>query len=79
MENDIEKFTFEEAFAELEKTVRRLEEGELTLEEAIALYERGMCLAHRCDSALNAAELQVQQLNVAGNQQQLSMFLADEP
>lgn len=78
MKSDVEKLSFEEAFAELEKTVHRLEEGDLTLEEAIALYERGMRLAHRCDSALNAAELQVQQLTVVGNRQQLSLFLTNE-
>ncbi len=78
MENDLEKLAFEEAFAELANTVRRLEEGDLPLEEAITLYERGMRLARRCHNALDAAELQVQQLTVVGNQQQLGMFLAEE-
>ena len=62
MGDELEKLSFEAAFGELEATVQRLETGELTLEEAIALYERGMRLARRCSEALDAAELQVQQL-----------------
>jgi exodeoxyribonuclease VII small subunit len=75
----IEKLSFEEAFAELEATVQRLEEGDLALEEAIALYERGMHLARHCDDTLDAAELQVQQLTmVSGESQQVGMFLEEE-
>jgi exodeoxyribonuclease VII small subunit len=62
MSEALETLSFEDAFGELEVTVQRLEEGELTLEEAIALYERGMGLARRCGEALDAAELQMQQL-----------------
>ena len=72
------ELAFEEAFQELEETVQGLEGGDLTLEETIALYERGMGLAQRCSNALDAAELQVQQLTVASNQQQLGMFFEDE-
>jgi exodeoxyribonuclease VII small subunit len=60
--NDLEEITFEEAFRELEATVRRLEEGDLPLEQAISLYERGMGLAQHCSDALDAAELRVQEL-----------------
>ena len=62
MTDKIATLPFEQAFRELETTVQRLEEGDLMLEEAIALYERGMRLAQRCNDALDAAELQVQQL-----------------
>jgi exodeoxyribonuclease VII small subunit len=75
--NDLDKLAFEEAYRELETTVQRLEAGDLTLEEAIALYERGMRLARRCNDALDAAELQVQQLALINNQQQLGMFLGE--
>jgi exodeoxyribonuclease VII small subunit len=78
MSEELEGLSFEEAFGELETTVQRLEEGDLTLEEAIALYEQGMRLAQRCNDALDTAELQVQQLTLAGGPQQLGMFLADE-
>lgn len=60
--NDLEKLSFEEAFRELEVTVQQLEEGDLLLEQAISLYERGMRLAQHCSDALDAAELRVQEL-----------------
>jgi exodeoxyribonuclease VII small subunit len=78
MSDDTEKLSFEAALGELEVTVQQLEAGELTLEEAVALYERGMHLAQRCNDALDAAELQVQQLTTASNQQQLGMFFEQE-
>ena len=77
MSDDIDKLSFERAFHELEEAVQRLEGGDLTLEEAIGLYERGTRLARRCNDALDAAELQVQQLSVLSNQQQLGMFFAE--
>jgi exodeoxyribonuclease VII small subunit len=78
MSDDFNKLSFEEALDELEASVQRLEEGELTLEEAIALYERGMHLAARCSDALDTAELQVQKLTVVGDQQQVGMFFDEE-
>jgi exodeoxyribonuclease VII small subunit len=79
-EPDLEKLSFEEAFQELDVVVQQLEQGDLPLEEAIGLYERGMALAGRCSQALDAAELRVQQVAVAGGQQQLGFFLdEDEP
>jgi exodeoxyribonuclease VII small subunit len=79
MSDDLDKMTFEDAFAELEATVQQLDgpAEELTLDEAIALYARGMGLARRCTDALDAAELQIQQLAASGGQQQLGMFLEE--
>ncbi len=57
-----QEMTFEVAFRELEETVQRLEDGELTLDEAIALFERGQALARLCDAKLGQAELRVSQL-----------------
>ena len=68
MTDDIEQLCFEDAFQALEAAVRQLEDGNLTLEQSIALYERGMRLARRCSQALDAAELQVQQLAPLGGQ-----------
>jgi len=59
---EISELSFEAAFAELEETVRRLETGELTLEESLALLERGQALAVHCQRQLDAAELKVQEL-----------------
>jgi exodeoxyribonuclease VII small subunit len=68
MSEEVKDLTFEQAFGELETTVQRLEAGDLTLEEAIALYERGMRLAQRCTDTLDAAELQVQTLPVVNHE-----------
>ncbi len=53
---------FEELFRRLDETVTKLEEGGLTLEQSLALYEEGMSLAQRCQEMLDAAELKVSQL-----------------
>ena len=64
--SDIDDLTFEQAFAELEETVRKLEEGGLALEESLALFERGQALAARCNAQLDQAELKVRQLSPEG-------------
>ena len=53
---------FEAVYRTLEEIVGRLEDGGLSLEESITLYETGMHLAHRCKAILNAAELRVTEL-----------------
>ena len=78
MTDDVETLSFEKAYQELEATVQKLEEGNLTLEEAISTYERGIHLAQRCGDALDAAELQVQEVTLVDDQQQLGMFFEEE-
>jgi exodeoxyribonuclease VII small subunit len=51
--------TFEHVYRELEETVRLLDAGGQTLDESIALYEKGMRLARRCQELLDAAELRI--------------------
>jgi exodeoxyribonuclease VII small subunit len=58
----IDSLSFDEALAELQKTVAELEAGGQPLERSIALYERGVALHERCASLLAEAELKVQQL-----------------
>jgi exodeoxyribonuclease VII small subunit len=65
----IDALSFDTALAELQETVRRLEEGGLPLEEAIALYERGVALHERCAQLLGDAELRVQRLVERGGGQ----------
>ena len=60
--SEVEDLSFEQAFAELEEVIQQLEEGDLTLDEAMALFERGVALASQCNTQLDAAELRVQQL-----------------
>lgn len=59
---DVAKLTFDEALAELQRTVAELEQGGLPLERSIALYERGVQLQERCAALLTEAELRVQKL-----------------
>jgi len=64
--NDFKDLTFEQAFAELEEAVRKLEAGGLALEESLALFERGQALAAHCNQQLDQAELKIQQLSPEG-------------
>jgi len=57
---------FEAAIAELETTVKRLEEGELPLEKALELYERGVQLSRYCHRRLEEAERRVEILDERG-------------
>jgi exodeoxyribonuclease VII small subunit len=57
---------FEERLEELDAIVMSLEEGKLPLDEALALYERGMRLAQTCQRRLDSAELRVSRLRAAG-------------
>ena len=52
---EIEAMSFEDAMKELEATVGKLEHGEATLEQSIALYERGAKLRAHCDRRLREA------------------------
>ena len=58
----IDTLSFDDALAELQRTVTELEAGGQPLEVAIALYERGVALQARCERLLTDAELRVQQL-----------------
>ena len=64
--DEIEDLTFEQAFAELEETVRKLEVGGLALEESLALFELGQALAAHCNKQLDQAELKIRQLSPQG-------------
>jgi exodeoxyribonuclease VII small subunit len=56
---DLSALSFEQAMAELEDVVRKLESGTVALEDSIALYERGAALKAHCDAKLRAAEEKV--------------------
>ena len=58
-----EEVAFEAALAELESLVERLEDGELSLEDSIKTYERGVALGRSALKALDAAEQRVQVLD----------------
>ena len=52
----VDQLSFEIALKELEDIVSRLEQGEVDLEDSIALYERGQALKAHCEKKLKAAE-----------------------
>ncbi|MCB1790154.1 MAG: exodeoxyribonuclease VII small subunit [Gammaproteobacteria bacterium] len=54
--------TFEESLAELEALVERMETGEMSLEESLGAFERGISLTRTCEEALRAAEQKVDML-----------------
>jgi exodeoxyribonuclease VII small subunit len=54
--------SFEEQLAELEKIVDQLERGDLTLEESVSLFERGVHLSNACKAQLSSAESRIQVL-----------------
>jgi exodeoxyribonuclease VII small subunit len=56
------KESFEEQLAELETVVERLERGDLTLEENVSLFERGVVLSNACKAQLASAESRIQVL-----------------
>lgn len=61
---DVEAMAFEEALAELEAVVTRLERGDVALDESIALYERGAALRARCQRKLDEAEEKVSRITL---------------
>jgi exodeoxyribonuclease VII small subunit len=58
----IEELSFEAALKELETIVARLEQGEVDLEDSIALYERGQSLKTHCDKKLKSAESRLEKI-----------------
>jgi exodeoxyribonuclease VII small subunit len=55
-------YDFEAALEELEALVERMESGDLTLEESLTAFERGVALTRQCQTALREAELRVKAL-----------------
>jgi exodeoxyribonuclease VII small subunit len=62
---DIAGMSFEDALAELEGIVRRLEGGQVKLDDAIQSYERGAQLKRHCEKKLNEAQQRVDRIVIA--------------
>lgn len=63
-QQDIEELSFEAALKRLEEIVRKLESGEASLDEAIALYGEGDRLRQRCEARLAAAQARIEQVQL---------------
>ena len=59
---ETQQFDFEEALEQLEELVSAMEEGDLSLEESMQSFEKGIKLTRECQSALDKAEQKVQKL-----------------
>ncbi len=59
---DVAALTFEQAMSQLEEIIRKIESGEVGLEQSIAEYERGVALVKRCEAVLGQAEQRVREV-----------------
>ena len=71
---------FEDLLIELQETFKRLEGDELTLDEAIAAYERSVTIATQCATILDNAELRISQIDAESRQirEQASIYQVEE-
>ena len=74
----IENLSFEESLAELENIVQDLEQGELSLEDSMTLFERGLTLSQHNQEKLQGAEQQINILLEKNGKAQLESFVVDE-
>ena len=78
---ELEKLSFEEAMQELEKLVNSLDKGDVSLDEAIAAYDRGSQLKDYCQKKLHDAKMKVETIQASENidtiPEKLSPFKTD--
>ncbi len=74
MTRKLKTFDFEGALRELEALIKRMESGELPLEESLTQFERGMALTRACQKALAEAEQKVKLLTQEQGEQKLAPF-----
>lgn len=67
-DKDVAALSFEDALAELERIVRKLEEGGDKLDDAIGAYERGIALKKHCESKLSEAKAKVDRITLEGSE-----------
>ena len=76
---DVKKLSFEHAIEELESIVKRLEDGNVPLEESVQIYERGEALKRRCDELLRQAEARVEKITTDASGQASAVEPLDMP
>lgn len=69
---------FEAALRELEALVEKMEQGELSLEDSLAHFERGIKLSRRCQQALQAAEQKVEILMQKNAREEIAPFDSED-
>ena len=73
-----EDLSFEAAMLELEQLVEQMEAGDLSLDQSLKAFERGVVLTRLCQKELKQAELKVQQLNSDGELEDLDVSDAND-
>ncbi len=63
-----EKINYEKTIEELEKIVEKMEEGNLSLDEMLSLYEKGTALSAKCNKYLDAAQLRIREFTEKGGE-----------
>ncbi|TNF80500.1 MAG: exodeoxyribonuclease VII small subunit [Gammaproteobacteria bacterium] len=76
--DELADVAFETALEELESLVKKMETGELSLEDSLAAFERGVKLTRHCQSSLKAAELKVKVLTESGDLEELDIDSLDD-
>ena len=71
------KINFENTFTELEELVNQMEKGDLSLEDSLECFERGMSLTKDCQQALSEAEQKVKILLKKNKKNSLEIFESD--
>ena len=66
VDDPLEKMTFEDAMKELENLVDALDKGDVSLDDAIAAYDRGSQLKDHCQKKLNEAKMKVETIQSSG-------------
>ena len=77
-ESAIENLNFEDSLKELEEIVERLENGQGSLEDAIAAYERGSMLKKHCQAKLDEARLTVEKIKLPQDESGAKVIDFDE-
>lgn len=72
-----EEMSFESSLEELESLVDTLEKGQLTLDESLGIFERGMKLARVCNQKLSKAERKIEVLIEENGKQKTEKFMDD--
>lgn len=73
----VDHLSFEDALAELEQIVSRLERGDVPLEESLTIYERGAALKRHCEKRLKDARLKVEKIVLTDGEPATEPFDAD--
>lgn len=77
--SDISAMSFEDALRALEDVVRRLESGDVPLDDSISLYERGEALRKHCQARLDAAQARIERIVTGPGGEPVATRPLDDP